>query len=130
MAIAISVASKSNRAAAINTQIGNSAVLALYTGLQPYSPDLANTGTLLATMTGNATGFGTVSNGTLTANYMANSIATGTGTVGYCRIYKSDGVTAVADLDVNTGGSTLTIGSVIISAGETVQPISIIMTEL
>ena len=127
--INFAIASKTNRAASLNTDCGNSAVIVLYTGSAPATPDTAATGTILANLGGNSGGFGTVSSGTLTASAINSVVATASGTCGYARIWKANGTTPVMDLDVGTSGTSLIIGSTTISSGETVQITSLTITE-
>jgi hypothetical protein len=64
---------------AITTKLGASALINIYNGTQPASPDTAvSSQTLLATLTCNATFAPAASNGVLTLN----SITSGTGTAG------------------------------------------------
>ena len=56
----LSLATKTARANSILSGLGASALIRLYTGAIPASPDAAATGSLLSTMTGNAGGFGSV----------------------------------------------------------------------
>ena len=57
---AFSANSKRTRANATNTDLGASALIRVYSGPPPATPDSAATGTLLSTLTGNAAGFGAV----------------------------------------------------------------------
>lgn len=56
----MSLATKTARANAILSALGASALIRLYTGTIPASPDAGATGSLLSTLTGNAGGFGAV----------------------------------------------------------------------
>jgi hypothetical protein len=53
--INLSSANRSTRAAAINTAIGSSGNMVIYTGTQPINPDLTATGTLIVTLPLSAT---------------------------------------------------------------------------
>lgn len=76
--------------AAQNSQIGNAATdyatatLTIYTGAAPASANDAASGTLLVNHT--LAGFGAASNGTITANAIADATIAAGGTAGYARI--------------------------------------------
>lgn len=123
--INFSVASKSARSTALNTSIGTAAKIKIFTGSIPASPDSANTGTLLATFTGNtSSAFGAVSSGVLTLNNLTDSnnqvTAVATGTAGYARIETSGG-TAVLDLDVGTSSASIILNTLSITSGGPIQ---------
>lgn len=100
----------------------NSGKLKIYTGTAP-DADAAATGTLLGTLTLNATAFGAASdNGTralATANAITpDSAADATGTAGYFRVTKSDDTLVYqGDVTATGGGGDLELDSVSISAG-------------
>lgn len=106
------------------TALLDSGTLRIYTGAQP-SLNGAVSGTLLVTLTLNATAFGSssASGGTVTAT--ANSITSGTagatGTAGYFALLKSDGTTVAATGSVGTSGADLNLDSLSISSGATVS---------
>ncbi len=107
---------KTNQQAAIATAIGASAVIEIYDGTQPASPDTAvTTQTLLCTLTGNATAFGTAASGVFTANAITSGTGTAAATASgkratWARI-KSSGGTAHIDCTVGTNGTLNTDGS-------------------
>lgn len=108
----------------------NAGKLEIYTGTRPANPDTALSGnTLLATLTFSATAFGASSNGTATANAITSGTAAATGTASWARCYKSDGVTAVIDMNVGTSGSDLNLNSVSIQSGGTVSVTSMTVTQ-
>lgn len=123
--INFSVASKTARATALNTSIGTSAKIILYSGTIPTNPDTAIGAQIpLATFTGNATAFAVSSSGVLTLNGLTDSSnqvnASNTGTVAFARITTS-GATAVIDLDVATSGAYLTVNTASIVSGGPIQ---------
>ena len=116
---------KNAQQAAITTTLGASALLKIYSGSKPNSPDTAVTSqVLLATLTCNATFAPTPSGGALTLN----SIANGTGTAGagsgtaatWYRLTKSDG-TAHIDGTVGVSGADLNLNNTSIANGQTVS---------
>ena len=108
MSTQYSTTARTNRATQLNTDIGTSALIRIYTGTQPATVATAASGTLLDTLVGNATAFGSAASGALTgfgtttasAASVANPIgpvnAVAAGIAGYFRIVKSDGTTEVA----------------------------------
>jgi hypothetical protein len=87
----------------LNTDIGASCVIKIFTGTQPATCATADTGTLLVTFAGNAGGFGTASAAVLTASAVASATAAGTGTAGYFRIYPTSATTTNAVVQGTVG---------------------------
>lgn len=128
MALKYSTTARTNRATQLNTDIGTSAILCIYSGTRPANVGTAITGTLLASLTCNASAFGTVSNGVLTANAITSAAASAGGTASHFRLFRSDGTTAVIDGDVGTSGSDLNLDNTSINSGQTVQVNSFAIT--
>jgi hypothetical protein len=121
---------RQTRGGTINTRAGTSAVIRIYSGSQPADADTAASGTLLATLTGNAGGFGTTSSeGVLTASAVTSANAVATGTAGWFRVLASDGTTVVFDGGCATSGEVMTMPSTSITSGQPVQITSIVITE-
>lgn len=97
----------------------NSGKLKIYTGAQP-STEGAITGTLLATLTFNATA-ATVSGGVATFNAITSDTnAANTGTAGYAALEESDSSTVVATASVGTSGADFNFNTLSIVAATTV----------
>ncbi len=116
----------------------NTGKLKIYTGTQ-VAANTALTGTLLVTLTLNATAFGTpVASGTdgsgrlvtATANAITSGTAAATGTAGYFVLEKSDGTTVIATGSVGTSGADLNLNSLSITSGATVSCSSFTITLL
>lgn len=110
---------------AITSKLGASAVLEIYSGSQPASPDTAvGAQVLLASLTCNATFAPAASGGVLTLN----SIANGTGTAGagagttatWYRLRTSGGVAHI-DGTVGISGADLNLNNTNIATGQTVS---------
>lgn len=100
----------------------NGALLRIYDGTQPASPETAITSqNLLATVTFPSPAFGSASNGTLTANSISSVSASQSGTASWFRLLKSDGVTPILDGSIGTSGSDLNLGSLALTAGGQIQ---------
>jgi len=95
MAIKYSLAHRNNAMTTLNTDIGTSAQIIIYSGAAPADVATAPSGTLLVQFAGNATAFGSVGSGALTAGAVATVTATATGTAGYFRINTSGGTAVV-----------------------------------
>jgi hypothetical protein len=117
---------------AITTKLGASAVLNIYSGTQPASPDTAITSqVLLASLTCNATFAPAASGGVLTLN----SISNGTGTAGaaggttaaWYRLTTSGG-TAHIDGTVGISGADLNLNNTSIATSQTVSVTSFTLT--
>lgn len=112
----------------LNTDIGASAKLEILTGSPPANCGSAATGTLLATLTCNAGGFGTASGAVLTASAITGANAGATGTAGYFRIYESTGTTCKIQGTVGTSGADMTITNTSINSGDPISVSSLTLT--
>lgn len=127
MAIQYSTAARTAQMSQLNTTIGTSAQIIIYSGTAPANVGTAATGTALVTFAGNATAFGSASNGVLTAGAVANANATASGTAGYFRINTSAG-TAVLQGTVGTAGADMIVTNTNIASGQTCQFSSLTIT--
>jgi hypothetical protein len=125
MTMALSSTVRGNMMTQINTAAGTSAVLTIYNGTRPATGGAATTA--LATLTCNASQFGTVSGAVLTASAITNATASATGTATWARL-TSSGATFVADMDVGTSGSDLNLNTTSIVSGATVSVTSCVIT--
>jgi hypothetical protein len=98
MQIGLASTLRTTRSTAIVTAAGASAILTLYSGTQPATGGPATTALSAHTC---SSSLGTVSNGVLTFNAIANATASATGTATWARLTTSGG-TFVADFDVST----------------------------
>jgi len=113
---------------AITTQVGGSALLKIYDGSQPASPDTAiTTQNLLVTLTCNATFAPGASSGVLTANAITSGTAGATGTAAWFRLTTSGG-TAKIDGTVGTSGTDAIIDNTSIASGQSVSCTSLTIT--
>lgn len=128
MALKYSTTVRTNRMSQLNADLGNSAVIKLVTGTRPANVAAPLTGNVVATFICNATTFGSVANGVLTANPIANTIANAAGVVTHFRAYKFDGSTGIIDGDVSTSGSDLNLDNNNIASGQTVSVTSFVIT--
>lgn len=112
MALTVAVASAQAAGAALATNIGSGALIRIYSGTKPATPETAATGTLLATVT--ISGSFTSTGGVLTAADPASVTPTASGTAGYFRLLTS-GATAVLDGTVGTSGADMNLSSTAIS---------------
>lgn len=114
----------------IVTAITSTSRIKVYTGAEP-SKTASPSGTLLATLTPNAT-FGTVTNGVLTANAITSDTnAAASGTPGYYRVIDGttdDGTHTIIQGPAGVGSGELNFSSTI-AAGGTVSITSLTYTE-
>jgi hypothetical protein len=129
MGVQYSTTHRNNNMADITTQVGASGLLKIFTGTVPTNCATADTGSLLATLTCNATFAPAPVNGVLTANAITGAAASGTGTAGYFRIYPSAATTTNAVLQgtvtATGGGGDMQLGTVSITTGTTVNVTSL-----
>lgn len=109
MALKYTTPVRTNQAQQIIDDIGNGALLRIYTGTRPADANTAiGSQVMLVELTG-ASPFGTATNGQLNATAFANAFAVASGVATFFRLFKSDGTTAILDGDVglNTGDMAL-----------------------
>ncbi|WP_099021261.1 hypothetical protein [Mycolicibacterium palauense] len=105
---------------------GSAAVIEIYSGAAPANADASQTGTLLASLTCQATAFsgltdtGTGARATF-ASITADASADATGTAGYFRIKTQTGGSAVFQGTVGTSSADLIMNTTSITAGSTVS---------
>lgn len=84
----------------------NGGFIKIYTGSQPASPEDIATGTLLSTLQFGNPAYNSASSGMAVANAITEDVsAAATGTPGWFRCLKSDGVTAVLDGSIGTSAN-------------------------
>ena len=122
MAIQYSTAHRTAVVDDLVTKCGTSATIKIWTGTQPATCATTDSGTLLVTLTGNVTQFGTTASGVLTISNVTSGSAGNTGTTGYFRIYPSaaTGTNAVIQGTAGTAGD-LVLSSNTINSGNTVS---------
>jgi len=130
MAVQFSTTTRTNQLTTLNTDIGVNAVIKIFTGTPPANCATADTGTLLATFAGNATNFGTVSAGVLTAAAVASVTAAASGAPGYFRIYPTAATTtnAVVQGTAGTSGTDMIVTASPFTSGQTVNFTSLTLT--
>ena len=133
MAIQLSTTVRNARLDAIETAIGVSAKLQIYTGTMPANCSTAASGTkilddaLASDWAANATG-GTKA---LSGTPISGTGTGGGGTAGYFRIYDSAGTTCHMQGTVTAtgGGGDMTIDNTSIANGQTVNVTSVVLTD-
>ena len=131
MAIKQTTAVRNAQLDALNTQIGASARLRIYSGTRPANANTAITSqTMLVELTCNATAFAAAaSGGVLTANAISNGTAAATGTASFFRLWQSNGTTAIMDGDVAASGADLNLNNTSIATGQTVSVTAFTITD-
>ena len=126
--------SDAHRTASMNdlvTKCGTSAIIKLFSGSVPANNSVADTGTMLVSITANSVAFGTVANGVLTVSGTPlSNTAVASNTATYFRIYPSAITTtnAVIQGNVATSGADLNLNSTAIVSGQAVTLSSIVLT--
>jgi hypothetical protein len=120
MAVQLSVAVRNARLDAIETTIGTSAVMKIFTGSSPPANcAAADSGTVLATLSLPSDWLAAASSGSKAkAGTWEDTSADNTGTAGHFRIYASDGTTCGLQGTVTAtgGGGDLTVNNVSFAA--------------
>ena len=127
MAVGYAAALRDTRMQDIADLAGANAYIRFYDGTRPATEGAATT--LVAELRGNATQFGTVTGGVLTASAIVDDSSAVGGVPTWCRILASDGTTIVCDLDVGTGAEDIVVSNGTIAVGATVSMSSLTFTE-
>jgi hypothetical protein len=130
MALSFITALRNSRLDQINTAVGASSVIRIYSGTPPANAGTALSGnTLLAELACSATAFSAASGGTLTANAVSNDAsANNSGTATFFR-HETSGGSAVLQGTVGTSGADLNLNVVTIAALQVVAITSYVITE-
>lgn len=132
MAIQYSSTHRTNAMTQLATDIGLNAIIKIFTGSPPATCATTDSGSLLATFAGNASQFGTVSGGVLTASAVASVTAGAAGTAGYFRIYPSGGGATAAvvqgTITATGGGGDMILTNTNIANGQTCSFTSLTVT--
>jgi len=123
MAVQYSVAARDDRLDALETTIGVSAVLKIFTGAAPANCANANAGTELVSMTLPSDWMAAASSGTKAkSGTWEDTSADATGTAAHFRIYASDGTTChlQGTVTATSGGGDMELDNVSIASGQTV----------
>lgn len=119
-----SLAARTAQANAVNGRLNN-AILRVYSGTQPASPDAALSGNTLLSQHTCAATFGVVStsgsNILITPNAIGSASASATGTATFARLFQSDGTTAEHDFQVGAGSGEINLNTTSINSGVSVQ---------
>ncbi|QEH81971.1 hypothetical protein EIK56_22905 [Sphingomonas sp. C8-2] len=118
-----STAVKNARLDAVESTIGTSAVLKVYTGSKPADCAAARTGTVLATMSLPSDWMAAAASGSKAkSGTWTDATADATGTAGYWTIFSSDGTTCgiQGTITATGGGGDITLDSVSITVGQEV----------
>lgn len=98
-------------------------------GTRPASPQVAASGTLLATVTFGDPAFGAWSSGSSSVADPAAVTAVATGTASWCRVLDSTGAVVMdGDVTATGGGGTVTLSSTSLTSGSPVDITSITVT--
>ena len=120
MAIQESVAVRNARLDAIETTIGTSAQLRLYTGTQPADCATAPSGSLLATLTLPSDWLANAASGAKAKSGTWSGSGSAAGTAGYFRIYDSTGTTCHFQGSVGQGTGDLSLDNTVIANGQAI----------
>lgn len=122
MAIQLSTTVRNARLDAIETAIGTSAVLKIFTGSQPANCGSADSGTVLSTINCPSDYMNAASGGSKTKNgTWEDTSADNTGTAGHFRLYASDGTTChlQGSVTATEGGGDMTVDNTSFASGQT-----------
>jgi hypothetical protein len=120
MAFQLSTAVRNAIADAVETTVGVSAVLKLFTGAQPANCATANSGTELVSITLPSDWMAAASAGAKAKSGTWSGTAIGTGTAAHWRLYASDGTTCHGQGSVAASGADLNLDNTSIASGQTV----------
>ncbi|MGE3622488.1 MAG: hypothetical protein AB7H77_01260, partial [Bdellovibrionales bacterium] len=118
----IALGTASAEANALVGALTDGALLKIYDGAQPATPETAvTTQNLLATVTLANPAFGAAANGVITAHAIPDVTIAAGGTASWFRLLKSDGATAIMDGSAGVSGCDLNLNAVALVAGATLS---------
>lgn len=132
MTIQLSIDVRNARLDTVESTIGATAILKIWTGAQPADCATANSGTCLVTMTLPSDWMAAASAGAKAkAGTWQDTSADGTGTAGHFRIYEPTGTTCKLQGSVTAtgGGGDLTLDNVSIAAAQAVTITGFTLTD-
>lgn len=126
----ISTAARNAMVDAFTALVTTTSHLYIRTGAAPTNTSDGDSGTLLATLTMNATAFGAASSGVATAGSITSETnAPNSGTMGHYRIKNNADAAVVCQGDVGLSGADINFDSVTVVAGGTVALTSLTVTQ-
>jgi hypothetical protein len=130
MAVQLSVAARNARLDSIETTIGTSAVMKIFSGSPPANCAAADTGTVLATLNLPSDWMAAASGGSkaLSGTWQDLS-ADNTGTAEHFRVYDSGVTTCHIQGTVGTSGTDMTVNSTSFTAGQSFTVNSFTLTD-
>lgn len=132
MTIQLSTLVRNARLDAIQTQIGVSAKLMIYTGSVPANCAAATTGTKLAEIDLASSWAGSAASGAKTLSSLPlSTTGLANGTAGYFRLFASDGTTCgmQGTITATGGGGDATLDNVVIATGQTLNVTGFTLTD-
>lgn len=129
MAIQLATLTRNARLDAIETEVGTTPVLKLFTGAQPANCAAANSGTELWSETCPSDWMAAASGGSkaLSGTWQAAAIATGT--AAHFRLYASDGTTCKMQGSVGIGTGDLQLDNTSLATGQSVTITAFTLTD-
>lgn len=119
MALQYSTSVRNAKLDAIESTIGTSAVLKIFTGSKPATPATADSGTLLAACTLPSDWMAAASGGAKAkSGTWQDTSADNSGTAGYFRIYESTATTCHIQGTVGTSGTDMIVDSTTFTSGQ------------
>lgn len=119
MAVQLSTTVRNARLNSIETTIGASAVVKIFTGSPPANCAAADSGTTLATLSLPSDYFNAASSGSMTKlGTWTVASASNTGTAGYFRMYDSTAATCHVQGTVGTSGADMIVNTTSVVSGQ------------
>lgn len=119
MALQLSTSVRNAMLDAIESTVGTSAVLKIFTGAQPANCAAANSGTELASLSLPSDWMAAASGGTKGKSGTWSGTAGAAGTAAHFRIYASDGTTCHMQGTVATSGGDMNVDNTSFASGQT-----------
>lgn len=123
MALQYSVAVRNAKLDAVETTVGVSAVLKMFSGSPPANCAAANSGTVIATLSLPSDWMAAASSGTKAkSGTWEDASADNAGTLGHFRLYASDGTTCHAQgtITATGGGGDMTVDNTSVTGGQAI----------
>jgi hypothetical protein len=130
MALQLSVSARNARLDSIETTVGTSAILSIWTGAAPADCATANSGTKLATLNLPSDWLAAASSGSKAkSGTWQDTTADASGTAAHFRIHQSDGLACHMQGTVGEGSGDLSLDNTDIAAGQQVTITTFTLTD-
>ena len=131
MTLQLATLTRNSRLNAIQTEVGTSPILKIFTGTPPSNCSSANTGDVLVTITLPSTWLSAASSGAISKTGTWEGVSDADGTAGHFRLFDSGGSTCHMQgiVSITGNGGDIELSSITISSGQTITMTTFVITD-